>query len=500
MPLHTTFRTGADFKESRDDGRRVWMAGERIANVSTHPATRAVVDALAGWYDAHRNPTWDDKLLTPDGNDSTGLVIPTSSDDLWRLEETIREWAVRNAGQITHTPVEAHCILLAVRDAIHAGGPKERAGAIDAYRERVQREGRLVTAPFAPAQTDRFRPPPERVTPKVVKDTDGGITVSGSLGLGTSMCYVDDILVTPTTPPITTPERAVWFACPAGADGVKILARKPSVTSDDRFAYPISSRFDELDCAVVFDNTFIPWENVFAYRDMDFCNVYMFQLFDWATFHHLTRKLAHAEFLIGLALAVTHMQGLQNVPGVQDDLANIIIQAETMRTALRAACADGRAKATEALHPELMHIITGTVYGMQARARIAETVRNLAGYGSMLSPTLQDLEDPELGPAVAPNYEGGGYTARQRAGLLHLLNDATASAIDGREAAFTAMATGGMPLWKIRVNLEWHKHNELAQIALSLLDDWQDKHVDYTPPNPLKSSPLPRHGVPPSSG
>jgi 4-hydroxyphenylacetate 3-monooxygenase len=486
--MDARFATGAAFRESRADGRRVWIAGERVGNISTHPATRPVVDALAEWYDAHRDPAWTARLLTKDG-EPAGLTIPTTPDDLWALEETIRAWAVRNAGQITHTPVEAHTILLAVRDTVHAGGPKDRIQAIDAYRERIQREGRLVTAPFAPAQTDRFRPPPERITPKVVKDTDGGIIVSGSLGLGTSICYVDDILVTPTTPPITTPERAVWFTCPANADGVKILCRKPSVVSDDRFSYPISSRFDELDCTIAFDNVFVPWENVFAYRDVQFCNTYMFQLFDWAVFHHLTRKLAHAEFLVGLGIAVANVQGLQNVPGVQDDLSQIIIAMETMRTALRAGCVDGKTTSTEALHPNQMHMITGSVYGIQARARIAEVVRNLAGFGGMLSPALADLEDPELGPAIEPNYEGGGYTARQRAALLHLLNDATASAIDGREAAFTALATGGLPLWKLRTQIEWQKHNELARIPLALLDDWKGKEFDFTPPNPFAAHP-----------
>jgi aromatic ring hydroxylase len=477
-------RTGAEFRESRNDGRQVWAGGEKIDNVSTHPATRAVVYALASWYDAHTDPAWTSRLLNQDG-EPAGMVIPRDTDDLLRLHQSLRDWTVRNAGSITHTPVEAHGILLSVRDCVHAGGNADRIAAVDVYRDKVQGEGRLATVPFAPPQTDRFRPPPERITPRVVRETDGGIVVSGALGLGTSIAYVDDIICTPTTPPITTPERAVWFTCPANARGVKIVARKPSLVTQDAFAYPLTSRFDELDCAVVFDNVFVPWENVFAYRDIAFCNTYMFQLFDFGVFHHLTRELAHCEFLIGLGLAVTRMQGLSNIPGVQDDLSKIIVQTETMRTALRAACADARTKYTETYTPDQLHMITGSIYGLEVRKQIAETVRNFAGYGGMLSPVLKELEDPEIGPAIAPNYEGGGYTARQRAALLHLLNDATASALDGREAAFTAMATGGIALWKLRVNIEWHRHNELAGYVHELLPDWNDLQVDYTPPSPF---------------
>ena len=66
--------------------------------------------------------------------------------------------------------------------------------------------------------------------------------------------------------------------------------------------------------------------------------------------------------------------------------------------------------------------------------------------------------------------------------------------MEGREAAFTALSTGGMHLWKLRVGLEWHKHNALAHTALALLDDWQDKQVDYTPPDPLAPPPGPSDG------
>ena len=57
------------------------------------------------------------------------------------LAESIRAFAVRNAGQITHTPVLAHLLLLAVRDSVHAGGNKDCITAIDAYRDRMAREG-----------------------------------------------------------------------------------------------------------------------------------------------------------------------------------------------------------------------------------------------------------------------------------------------------------------------------------------------------------------------
>ena len=88
-----------------------------------------------------------DTLLDTQG-EPIGLTIPKSGDDLWALAESIRTFAIRNAGQITQTPVLAHLLLLAVRDSVHAGGNKDCITAIDAYRDRMAHEGLLATGPF----------------------------------------------------------------------------------------------------------------------------------------------------------------------------------------------------------------------------------------------------------------------------------------------------------------------------------------------------------------
>jgi aromatic ring hydroxylase len=50
-------RTGAEYREALRDGRRIWVIGEGpIEDVTSHPATRAVVDEYVAWYDRH-SPT-----------------------------------------------------------------------------------------------------------------------------------------------------------------------------------------------------------------------------------------------------------------------------------------------------------------------------------------------------------------------------------------------------------------------------------------------------------
>src|SRR4029450_12831360 len=108
------------------------------------------------------------------------------------------------------------------------------------------------------------------------------------------------------------------------------------------------------------------------------------------------------------------------LPGVQDDINTLIVQMETMRTALRAACADAKPQVTETAVPDQMHIITGSIFALNNRTKMAETVRNLAGYGCMLSPALNDLLDPDVGQAIAPNYQGARSTGADEAAALTL--------------------------------------------------------------------------------
>ena len=87
MGAENGMRTGAEYRAALRDGRRVWVLGEcLIENVTTHPATRAMVDEYVAWYDLHFDPEWVDVLLSP--LDTRGerrpwaYVVPQSADDL----------------------------------------------------------------------------------------------------------------------------------------------------------------------------------------------------------------------------------------------------------------------------------------------------------------------------------------------------------------------------------------------------------------------------------
>src|SRR6202049_4028232 len=84
MPVETTARndgsataprtrpfTGAEYLESLRDGREIWIYGERVKDVTTHPAFRNTVRMIARLYDALHDPATK-SILTAETDTGSG--------------------------------------------------------------------------------------------------------------------------------------------------------------------------------------------------------------------------------------------------------------------------------------------------------------------------------------------------------------------------------------------------------------------------------------------
>src|SRR5205823_7882124 len=116
-------RTGKEYREALRDGRRVWIIGEgAVDDVTVHPATRAMVEEYATWYDRHADPAWQDVVLAPP--DAQGVrvpwafTVPTTPDQLRAMGRSYAATIFPTAGNVTHTPAYGHLIALGVHDAV----------------------------------------------------------------------------------------------------------------------------------------------------------------------------------------------------------------------------------------------------------------------------------------------------------------------------------------------------------------------------------------------
>jgi 4-hydroxyphenylacetate 3-monooxygenase len=464
-------RTGADYREALRDGRRVWVMGEGwVDDVATHPATRAMVEEYALWYDRHFDPDWREVLLAPAATAGErlawGYVLPKSVEDLVGMGRSFAKTTFLSAGNITHTPAYGNLIAMGVLTGAQAhDAPREHIAEAIAYRELIARTGRFLTfCGGAPIIGQRMRPDPrDRVALKLVRESDAGIVIRGRLGMHTSPAYAEDVYVGALNGIEIGAHRAS-FIVPVNAPGVTTLCRKPATREGNPFVAPLSSRYDELDGQMWLDHVLVPWERVF------FVDPSPEAIPRWLRWHHLYNWLSKAEFTLGLALALTHAMGLKEHEQTIEYLVDVIAAVQTVRSSLTAAERDPEFTPAGYCVPNHAHLAAGGIALFKSRQRISEILRIVPGSSLVVAPSDRDLAAPEMAAGLEDTFGGGGYTALQRAALLQLAWDHVSSALDGRESAFELHASGGMAMWRAWLRRNFKDYNELANAVLRALD------------------------------
>jgi 4-hydroxyphenylacetate 3-monooxygenase len=463
-------RSGSEYREALRDGRKVWVLGEgAIDDVTTHPATRALVDEYVAWYDRHHDPAWQELLLTPP--DAQGrrtpwmFAAPRSPADLRAMGRAFSSTIFLSAGNITHTPGYGNLIALGILDAVHQRkvSPEQVAHAA-AHRDVIVRTGRYLTFSAGSATIGyRLREnPAERAALRLVKETDAGVVVTGQLGMLTSPAYAEDVYVGANSGIDLGGHRAT-LVVPVGAPGVTVICRKISVRHPNPFVAPLSSRYDELDGQMWLEDVFVPWERVFL---MDTTPEPMAS---WLFWHQLYCWLAKGEFVLGLALACAHVMGLREHEPTIEYLLDLVTDVQTVRTCQTAAELDPEVTPEGYCIPGRAHVAAGSIAMQKARQRMAEIMRILPGSSLPVAPADTDLAAPAVAAGLEATFGGGGYTGLQRAALLNLAWDHVASALDGRESAFELHANGGIPAWRGRLRRAFDGYNELANAVLRAL-------------------------------
>jgi len=463
-------RTGSEYRDALHDGRRVWVMGEGLVeDVTVHPATRAMVDEYAAWYDRHHDPAWQDVLLTaPDEGGARrpwAFATPRTPADLRAMGRSYAATIFLTAGNMTHTPGYGNLIALGIQDVVRQRrvSPEQGASAA-AYRDLLARTGRFLTF-SAGAATIGYRlreDPDQRAALRIVRETGAGLVLSGKVGMHTSPVYAEDVYVGAHSGVDRDGHRAT-FIVPVNARGVTVLCRKISARHANPFLAPLSSRFDELDGQLWLEEVLVPWERVFLTEASPD------PIAAWCFWHQLYAWLAKAEFTLGLALACAHAMGLRDHEPTIEHLMDLVVDVQTVRSCQTAAELDPDISEEGYCIPGRAHVAAGSIAMQKARQRMAEILRIVPGSSLVVAPSDKDLTSPEVGAGLEESFGGGEYTALQRAALLQLAADHVASALDGRESAFELHANGGLVAWRARLRRAFPDYNALANGVLRAL-------------------------------
>ena len=175
--------TGEEYLESLRDGRKVFFRGEWVKDVTTHPAFRNAARSVARLYDALHAPETRDTLTKIDrhGILTHKFFAPAySPQDLQEAAEAIAVWQRMSFGWMGRTPEykAAFMATLGADPDYYAPFGETARRWYREYASRVLFMNHVIVDP----PIDRNRPPSEvrDVYIHVVKETDGGIIVSGA--------------------------------------------------------------------------------------------------------------------------------------------------------------------------------------------------------------------------------------------------------------------------------------------------------------------------------
>jgi len=474
--------TGQEFLDSLDDGREVWIYGERITNIAKHPAFRNTARMLARLYDSlHRDHAEQKNILTCStewgGFTHRYFVAPRSTEDLVAGRDAIAAWSRLNYGWLGRSPDYKAAFLATLGANAEFYAPFEE-NARRWYRysqERVPFVNHAIVHP----PVDRNMAPgapggPTDIYAHVTKETDAGIYVTGAKVVATGSALTHFTFVAHHgLIPVQDKNFAIVFLVPSNAKGVKFICR---VSNEQRaavlgspFDYPLSSRLDENDAIFVMDEVFVPWEDVFVHADIETANNFFPRtgFLPRALLHGCTRLAVKLDFICGLLIKATETAGTRGFRGVEANIGEVI----TWRNALW-ALSDTMAKSPDpwtgsyvlpGAEPASAYQVLAPEAYVQVKHQIEKTAASSLIY---LNSHARDFKTPEIRKYLDLYLRGsGGITAIERVKLMKLLWDSVGTEFGARHelyeinyagsheeirryALFGALASGQYERWK----------------------------------------------------
>jgi 4-hydroxyphenylacetate 3-monooxygenase len=441
-------KDGRRYIESLRDGREVWVHGEKVADVTQHPAFSGVVQTIAGLYDLQHHDATRDRMTYVDEDGvraSISYMPPRSPEDLLRRRKNTEVWTEQSFGMFGRLPDFCAAMIVGFHDlhdelnALHKGFGDNASNYLKFARQNDLVLSHALHDPHMD-KTLRPRQDPDRCI-RIVKERDDGIVVRGA-----RFCTLgplsNEVVVAPTHVLADDEEDfAIWFVCSLDSPNLKQVCRDPISLRPATDDHPLSSKYDEQDVLLIFDDVLIPWERVFLMRTPKEANVlFRSRVMSWAGYASVLQLLARLELLIGTAHLIAETGGIANRPFVGLEMGELTSYAGMFKGLLRAAEVD--CNKTPAGHyglgdtSHLRPLITMT------SERIINIFEHVATSSTVFTPTAEDFDVPELRKLLDVYGRGKGVDAHYRYKLCRLAWELSSSSFGGRQQLYERLHSG----------------------------------------------------------
>jgi 4-hydroxyphenylacetate 3-monooxygenase len=448
----TGIRTGAQYLKGLQDGRDIWTKGAKVADVTTEPGMGRGAATLASFLDRQHEAQYQDTVTYVDEDGvrcQKSYQIPKSVDDILDRGKAYYQWATWSHGMFGRTPdyKNASVMSFAAADSFLAKGTlgqADFAANMQAFYKDCRQNDKVLTHTLVNPSVNHAQAAAgiynDSVALHVVKETDAGIIVKGARLLATLGPFADEIEVFPSMILKSDPANipfAFAFAIPINTPGLKMICRDSYDHGQSTFDAPLSSRFEEMDAVVIFDNVRVPWERVFMYGQPELCNVAFNETNSALHMMHQVAcgKLAKAEFLTGILCAMLRATGRDKDMAMKGIVSEVMMMTETVRALLYQGEHEAHEDQYGNFVPLRRPLDTSRNLFPKFYPRMLEIIQNMGSSSLMATPSDADFSNA-LSEEIEKYFQVANLDARDRVALYRLAHDVAVSGFGNRQALY----------------------------------------------------------------
>ena len=472
-------RRGYEYLAGLNDGREVWYGAERV-NVAEDPTFAGSVAGMAAYFDYQWEHEDDCLFPSPETGDqiSAAHIRPRNDEDIARRHRAFDRFARYSMGMLGRTPDYVNVVLaghVSRTDIWEKASDPVYYERISNYQKHVAENDLALTHTIVHANIDKsigeLDGANAELTLQVVGRTDEGIIVRGAKLLATLGPIADECYVYPATPIRPGYEKyAISFAVPMNTPGVVVVCRDHYGVDQSVEDRPFSSRFDEQDGVVIFEDVLIPHDRVFIDGELDLYNSVNQGTATGCTQQQTAiRAAVKLEFAYDLLAEIAKTTGSESRP----DIATMLGEVHGYLTMTRSIIHSAETRALDwgggayFLHDDIGVLRTIMSEWM---VRVNDIIKTIGSHNLLATPTQAAFDDPRLGPLLEKYLPGANdVSARERAQIFRTAWDFAGSALGSRIELYERFYLGSIGRARILEHQKAQRNGDSGSVR-SFLD------------------------------
>ncbi len=470
-------RTPQQYIDSLKDGRTVYYRGEKVDDVTTHSVIKKAVTHACVDYEMAETPEHRDLAVVNENGDeySRYFKVPANTDDLLmrsKLIETSTGIGKTLVPLVKEIGTDSLFALLRISRQIDAKYETEYHKRVQAFYKHCRDNDLTMSVAQTDVKGDRSQGPTGQPHPDyythIVERREDGIVVRGAKIHTSCTTNTNELIVLPTRAMSEgDKDYAVAFAIPVNTPGVKLVASPYGGAPKDEYDAPLSADRKMMETITIFDDVFVPNDRIFMAGEHDFAAALALGFVEYHRFTAISYKLPLVDALIGSALLMADMNGIQKAAHVREKIVWLISYAETLRALTEMAALRGSADENGQFAPDPLTVNMAKYHFAHNYHEALQHVQDIAGGMLVTGPGVEDFANPETGDLLR-HYLGGraGYDGEVRTRAMNMVSDLTTGDFGGYHAVLAIHAEGSLEAEKLMIarayngqrTLEYAKH------------------------------------------